>query len=322
MDDYSKASWGELARNYSLKIRAYGKGQIYDFPPNWTNGWIAEMHPADGLFVASSWFTPSQDIIHTIDTIKPCMWILCIDSGDIVYTEQGKRTRHLEPFNHIIVNPQKKFKFTFTKDTHYCFTSVLVYDDFINSFIKDRKDAPKINIEDAKQWKSKNYNTPDTMLIMEQIRWSVRNADMPLLGFEGMVLHLLSCIIRNYPEIPKRRSARRHYVTWENEQKIYRVKVKLDEDILHPPDIQELCRIADMSESKLRLSFRNIYDKPLYEYIRTETMKRAMQLLGDDHLSIRDIAEICGYKNAAKFAAAFKEVHGLTPSEFRKSFNL
>jgi AraC-like DNA-binding protein len=37
----------------------------------------------------------------------------------------------------------------------------------------------------------------------------------------------------------------------------------------------------------------------IYHYIRLETMKRAMQFLSADHLSIRDIAERCGYKNAA-----------------------
>ena len=77
-----------------------------------------------------------------------------------------------------------------------------------------------------------------------------------------------------------------------------------------------------MSESKLRQSFKNHYGIPLYRYIRIETMKRAMQLLSADHLSICNISELCGYKNPAKFAAAFKSIHGITPSDFRKSFNL
>lgn len=322
MNEYTKVSWRGLAEKYHLKEREYGKGLIYDFPPHWSNGWIAEMHPAKGLFVASAWFTPSQTLVHRVETEKPCMWILCIDSGDIIYSRQGKKASSLTSFNHVIINPGKKFRFTFKKDTHYCFTSVLVYGDFIDSFLKERADSPDISIENARQWKSINYNTPDTMLIMEQIRWSVRNADMPLLGYEGMVLHLLSCIARNAPLVPKRRNERRHYVTWEYEQKVYKVKKSIDQDVLHPPVIQELCKIAGMSESKLRLCFKNIYGLALYDYIRTEKMKRAMLLMGDDHLSIRNISELCGYKNAAKFTAAFKAVHGITPSHYRKSFNL
>ncbi|MDF2888546.1 MAG: AraC family transcriptional regulator [Lacrimispora sp.] len=51
-------------------------------------------------------------------------------------------------------------------------------------------------------------------------------------------------------------------------------------------------------------------------------MKRAMQLLSSDYLSIQHIAELCGYKNASKFTAEFQEIHGITPSQFRKTFNL
>jgi AraC-like DNA-binding protein len=322
MNEYKDSSWNAVADKYNLTKRPYGKGQIYDFPNHWSNGWISEVNPAEGLFVSSAWFTPSERVVHTINSSKPFMLLFCIDCGEIIYSHQGKKRQSLSPVTHLIINPQKQFTFTFSKDVHYCFTSVLIFNDFIKSFLKDRTTAPKISVEDAKLWQTQHYNTPDIMLILEQIRWAVRNTDMPLLAFEGMTLHLLSAISRNFPNIPKRRSSRRHYVTWENEQKIYEVKTKIDEDILNAPTIIELCRIAEMSESKLRESFKNHYGIPLYKYIRIETMKRAMQLLSSDHLSIRNISELCGYKNPAKFAAAFKDVHGITPSEFRKAFNL
>lgn len=322
MDEYKNSSWSALADKYNFNKRSYGKGQIYDFPPHWSNGWIAEINPAKGLFVSSAWLTPSEPIVHTINSNKPFMMLFCIDCGEIVYSQQGKKRKALTPITHLIINPQKQFTLTLSKDVHYCFTSVLIFDDFIKPFLKDRTNTPNINVEYAKLWKTQHYNTPDIMLILEQIRWGVRNTDMPLLAFEGMTLHLLSSISRNSPDIPKRRSSRRHYITWENEQKIYQVKTKIDEDILNPPTIIKLCRIAEMSESKLREAFRNHYGIPLYKYIRIETMKKAMQLLSSDHLSIRNISELCGYKNSSKFAAAFKDIHGITPSDFRKSFNL
>ena len=322
MKEYEKLSWGHMANNYNFTNSPYGKGRMYNFPPHWSNGWISEMNPSEGLFVASAWFTPDKKITHKINTDKACLWIFCVDCGEIIYTQQGKQARRLSPITHIIINPQKPFSFTFSKNEHYCFTSVLVYDEFIQSFIKNREDAPKIGVEDAKLWETQHLNTPNIMLILEQIRWAVRNSDISLLAYEGMVLHLLSSIVRNFPEIPKRRSSRRNYVTWENEQKIYKVKELIDKDILNIPSINELCKAAEMSESRLRESFKNIYGIPLYKYIRIEIMKRGMQLLSADHLSIRDISELCGYENASKFSAAFKAVHGITPSEFRKSFNL
>lgn len=322
MNEYQAASWGAMAKKYNLKQNTYGPGTGYYFPPHWSNGWIVEAYPAEGLFVSSAWFTPDKNMVHAIDVQKPCLLIFCIDCGNITYSQQGRAASVFTPMTHILVNPQRPFHLTFPKGVHTCFTSVLVFDDFLQPFLHTRKDSPKISIEDTKAWETEHYNTPNTMLIMEQIRWAIRNADMPLLAFEGMVLHLLCSIARNYPVTPERRSSRRNYVTWENEQKVYSVKLKIDENILQVPPMEELTKIAGMSESKLRLSFKNIYQIPLYDYIRREKMKRAMQLLSADHLSIRDISERCGYKNASKFAAAFQDVHGITPSEFRKAFNL
>lgn len=322
MNEYDGASWGAMAKKYNLHSSPYGPGTGHHFSPHWSNGWIVEVRPAEGLYVSSAWFTPNKTIVHKIDVKKPCIWLFCIDCGDIIYSQQGKPAIKFTPINHKIVNPQKLFQFTFPKDVHACFTSVLIYEDFLQPFLEARNGAPKISFSDAALWEEECLNSPETMLIFEQIRWAIRNGDMPPFAFEGMVWHLLGSIARNYPSIPERRNNRRNYVTWENEQKIYAVKQKLDENILEIPSMEVLTKIANMSESKLRLSFKNTYHISLYDYIRREKMKRAMQLLSSDHLSIHNISAMCGYKNASKFASAFHKIHGITPSEFRKSFNL
>lgn len=73
-----------------------------------------------------------------------------------------------------IINSQKQFTLIFSKEEHYRFTSVLIFDDFITLFLLDK------------------------------------------------------------------------------------IKTKLDEDILNPPSISNLCRTAEMSENKLREFFKNL----------------------------------------------------------------
>lgn len=315
-------SWEELVKRYNLKKGKYYNGEIYYFPPDWTNGWIASMKPREDLIISSAWFTSKEKIVHKINSQSECIWILCIDSGEILINQQGKISQKLDKTTHIIINPKKPFTFTFNKSEHYCFTSVLVSNKFIIDKLKTTENKAKITIEDIKQWKSENLNTADIMLIMEQLRWAVRGGDISLLAYEAMVIHLLTSIERNYPTVLKRRENRRNYVTWENEQKIYNVKKIVDKDILNVPSIEKLSRIAEMSESKFREGFKNIYGIPIYSYIRRENMKRAMQLMSEDHLSIGEIASKCGYKNPSKFSAAFKDIHKITPSDFRKTFNL
>lgn len=323
MDQYQKISFDALSRAYQLNNRPYGYGTITYIPSiEEIDGWIAQMRPSNGLFVSSAWFTPDRTIVHSIESEQDFMWIINVDCGDVIYSQQGKPSIHFTSGTHIIINPKKKFRFTFPVGIHACFTSVLIFDEFIQNTLKNQEHNPPIRIKDAMNWTPLHYDTPNVLLILEQIRWGVRNADMPLLAYEGMVIHLLSAIARNYPNMASRRENRRNYVTWENEQKIFQAKKALDENILQPKSLKELCKLTEMSESMLRLSFKNVYQITLSKYIRSEIMKKAMLLLSSDHLSIRDIAEQCGYKNPAKFAAAFKEIHGITPSEFRKAFNL
>lgn len=323
MDQYQKVSFDALQEVYNLKKREYGFGTLSYIPAlEEIDGWIAQMRPAKGLFVSSAWFTPDKTLVHQIDCTLDFMWIINIDCGDIIYSQQGKPSITYTSGTHIITNPKKKFRLTFPTEVHACFTSVLIFDEYIQTILRNHKQTSPIRIKDAKNWTPQHYDTPNVLLILEQIRWGVRNADMPLFAFEGMVIHLLSAIARNYPNIAERRGNRRNYITWENEQKIFEAKKALDENILQPVSLKELCKITEMSESMLRLSFKNVYQITISKYIRTEIMKKAMLLLSSDHLSIRDIAEQCGYKNPAKFAAAFKDIHGITPSEFRKVFNL
>lgn len=314
--------FGALAKQYNLREESYGKGLIYYFPSNWENGWIMEMSPVKGLFAVSAWFTSEEEIVYKVNIEKPCMWLFCIDCGDITYTQKGKKAKYLTPINHIIINPQTNFKITFSKGVHTCFTCILIFDEFIENYLKHKNETPKIRVLDAKLWKEQHYNTPDIMLILEQIRWNVRNADISMVSYECKAIELLTAIERNYPDIPLERKSRKNYITWENEQKIFRVKDELDKDILNAITMERMCQLSEMSEGMLRQSFKNLYGIPIYKYIRIETMKRAMQFLSSDHLSIQNIAEQCGYKNPGKFTAAFKEIHGITPSQFRKSFNL
>lgn len=315
-------TWKNLSENYKLETRKYGNGEIFYFPTDWTNGWIVEMDVNEGIRVASAWFTPNKKIAHKINTDKRCVWILCIDCGEIIISQQGKVKRVLEPITHRLVKDDKSFTFNFNEGEHYCFTSVLIYEDYLEKLLEGRENSPQIRVDDIKSWQDEHLNLPSIMLIMEQIRWGVRNSDMSMLGFEGMVIQLLASVARNFPNIPDRRKDRRKYVTWENEQKMFSVKNTIDRDILNVPSMGELAKIGEMSESKLREAFKNLYGIPIYSYIRRETMKKGMQLLSSDHLSIRDVAEKCGFKNPSKFTEAFKDIHGITPSEFRKSFNL
>ena len=81
--------------------------------------------------------------------------------------------------------------------------------------------------------------------------------------------------------------------------------------------IQFLAERACMSSTKLKMIFRRVYGIPLFAYIRAEKMRFAACELDKTNFRIVDIASSCGYDNASKFSAAFRDVMGCSPREYR-----
>jgi AraC-like DNA-binding protein len=319
-DEY-RLGWGAWAEHFGFTANRHGHYAGYTLPGTWENGWITEVHPTDGLFVASAWFKTQEVLDYKMHIEKPCLLILCIDTGEITITQKGKAARKLSPFTHLLICNGKPVRLTIPAGMHVCFTSVLIFDSCIESFLSATGFTYPIRVADAKQWKSKHIDTPNVMLVMEQMRWGVRGNRLPAPAYLCKAIELLCLFAHNLDKETQKRD-RRHYVTWNDEVKLYRVRERIDESPLTLPSTEELCRIAQMSESKLRISFKSLYGTTLYAYMRESVMKRAMQMLADDDLNIKNIANLCGYENAAKFTAAFKEIHGITPSDFRKGFGL
>ena len=82
--------------------------------------------------------------------------------------------------------------------------------------------------------------------------------------------------------------------------------------------VEVLSQRFGIPESTLRKNFREIYGSPIYKYIKKFKINKAAELLkADSSMKISDVAESVGYDNPSKFTAAFKDVMGLTPFEFR-----
>lgn len=76
---------------------------------------------------------------------------------------------------------------------------------------------------------------------------------------------------------------------------------------------------AGLNESTLRKEFKRIFGLSVGEFSRSQKIKHAKNLLRNTELSVYQIAEEIGYKNATHFTAAFKRLEGIAPLKFRNS---
>ena len=89
----------------------------------------------------------------------------------------------------------------------------------------------------------------------------------------------------------------------------------LDRDIT----LQELAALLQLSRFYFCTSFRLATGKRPHEWLTLQRIERARTLLQDPALRIIDVAVAVGYQTPSAFAAAFRRVVGITPSDYRRS---
>ena len=81
--------------------------------------------------------------------------------------------------------------------------------------------------------------------------------------------------------------------------------------------LEEVCGELGFSGTYIKNCFRMVYGEPLATYVRRYKMREACRQLRKTKRGILEIAGMVGYENGSKFAAAFRNVVGVTPGEYR-----
>jgi len=101
---------------------------------------------------------------------------------------------------------------------------------------------------------------------------------------------------------------------WESIQKTIDY---IEENIASEIKIEELAEMAALSLFYFQRLFARLVKKPVREYIKLRRLAYAAKCLENRRIHIVDIAAEYGFGGRETFSRAFKEVYGLSPSEYR-----
>ena len=82
--------------------------------------------------------------------------------------------------------------------------------------------------------------------------------------------------------------------------------------------VDELCEIADMSESSLARTFHSVVGGPPMDYVIRVRGGKAAGLLRQDGMRVTDVALRCGFSDSNYFSRQFRRVMGHSPREHRQ----
>lgn len=91
----------------------------------------------------------------------------------------------------------------------------------------------------------------------------------------------------------------------------------LDEHYQEDISIQSIASYIGISDSHFRRSFKSKYEESPQEYLMKKRLILAKELLADETLSIRYIADFCGFSDEFHFSKLFLKRQGMSPKEYR-----
>lgn len=120
----------------------------------------------------------------------------------------------------------------------------------------------------------------------------------------GILEHVFSIVERRQEPVPLKSISKALRYMREN------VRGEISRD--------EVARYAGVSPSHFSRVLKERTGRSFTELLRECRISRACDMLGNENLSLAEIADDCGFCDQSYFTHVFREIKGMTPKQFRK----
>ena len=100
---------------------------------------------------------------------------------------------------------------------------------------------------------------------------------------------------------------------------LHRVLDRMKADLATDLDLNTLAGESGYSRSHFLRTFRAVMGCSPHQCLTRLRVEQAKRILQDSSMSLIDIALACGFSSHAHFSNTFRQVAGITPSEYRRT---
>jgi AraC family transcriptional regulator len=182
---------------------------------------------------------------------------------------------------------------------------------FTPDFLAGHLDSLLVN-SDVVELRDINSSVDVGLAHLAQAYEAISSRGMPVtqLYFDTLRQAMLDRIVLRHVSRPIRHGRSETLVPAKARRVIDYIESNLDCD-LH---LVELCTVAGISRSHFARAFRNTIGMAPHAFVLQRRLARAVELLAPRQLSVREVAERCGFVDQAHLARAFKTQFGHPPS--------
>ncbi|MFI7528432.1 helix-turn-helix transcriptional regulator [Nocardia salmonicida] len=94
----------------------------------------------------------------------------------------------------------------------------------------------------------------------------------------------------------------------------------VDRQYAEPLALDELARAAGVSKYHFLRAFAAVYGRTPAVYLAERRIERAQDLLRSTNLTVTEVCMLVGYSSLGSFSAKFRQLVGVTPSEYQAKF--
>ena len=217
----------------------------------------------------------------------------------------------------MLYNPTKDLPLNINIDEKSTLICILIsIDKFHKLFSSDTGNIEFLSQENINQkYYNENKISEEMLLVLNQILNNSDNHDSKnSLYLKAKTYELFSVIFQNKKEQNKEQCP--FIINDEQIKKIKLAKEIIIERYEEPPTLIKLSEEVQLSLKKLKQGFKEVYGKPVFQYLLEYKMNLAKKLLGGGKYNVNEVSIKLGYSTASHFIAAFKKKFGITPRQY------
>lgn len=321
--DFNHTDYAEMLKYFAQTFKVKFKNNTLQLPPNIGEGYMKLIELPNGLKGIISDYVVNQDILLTRSRNKQDFYTLRFDEviiPETVATENGTpKPTELSPVRSAVFLGSTRFDWLFfsTKGTRVKGVNILFSKQWLEKFIEVESVGDMIKKYLSLKMSAFVYEPMDMEYkrILREIVSNEVDASFETFIIQNRVMLLLE---RFFTRIYNKMNDMHFDVKLSNDDinSLKLIEKELVNDFsVEPPGITKLARMAAMSPSKLKNSFKEVYGLPVYQYYQKHRMNKAKAMLLSKKYNVKEVGMDLGYSNLSNFAKAFRKSFDQLPSD-------
>ena len=321
--EFNHTDFEEMLKYFAGIFKCRFENNTLKLPSAIGQGYMKLIELPNGLQGIVSDYTVHQDLLLTRTKIKKDFYTLRFDEvliPEVSNVEsESSLPSEINPVRTAVFLGSTKFDWMFlsTKGTRVKGVNILFSKEWLEEFLEVESVGDMIKKYLSLKMSAFNYEPMDMEYkrILAEILQTEVDASFETLVIQNRVMLLLE---RFFTRIYHKMSDMHFDVKLSNED-INRLKI-IEKEVVkdfasEPPSISKLARLAAMSPSKLKTSFKEIYGLPIYQYFQKHRMNKAKAMLLSRKYSVSEVGMEVGYGNLSNFSKAFRKSFDQLPSD-------